>query len=253
MPIRGAVAPRFPKGISMALTSKRSPSETSIRTSRGVRSIKVKHPQAAVIGLEAEFSVFVNDEKCLPEKIFGAPKNLVRGGTIPRAGRSVHLPSGGALYFDTGVVEVATPIIELEAGCCLRAVRSLWEQIEFVRKEIDAWEEANQCLVRLEGFSTHYNISIPSARHGDLWNLARVLTYLLHPPVMLLAANRRSSGVGLRPRGNRLEVTVDFTPDPALMMATTTFIVAAILEVLAWPEVSLNELKRRGIPIITGF
>jgi hypothetical protein len=237
----------------MALTSKRSPSETSIRTSRGVRSIKVRHPQAAVIGLEAEFSVFVNDEKCLPEKIFGTPKNLVRGGTIPRAGRSVHLPSGGALYFDTGVVEVATPIIELEAGCCVRGVRSLWEQIEFVRKEIDAWEEAHQCRVRLEGFSTHYNISIPAPRHGDLWNLARVLTYLLHPPVMLLAANRRSSGVGVRPRGNRLEVTVDFTPDPALMMATTTFIVAAILEVLAWPEVSLDELKRRGIPIITGF
>src|SRR6186713_2135527 len=125
----------------MAVTSKRPPSDTSIRISRGGRRIPLKQPRSAVIGLEAEFSVYVNDEKCLPEKVFGAPKNLVRGGTIPRAGRSVHLPSGGALYFDTGVVEVATPIIELEAGCCVRAVRSLWEQIEFVRKALDTWEQ----------------------------------------------------------------------------------------------------------------
>ena len=59
---------------------------------------------------------------------------------LPRTGRSYHLPSGGALYFDTGVVEVATPIIELEPACCLRVVRSLWEQIAFVREELDHWE-----------------------------------------------------------------------------------------------------------------
>ena len=237
----------------MAVTSKRSPSETRIRTRQGVQRLRLGHPKAAVIGLEAEFSVYVNDEKCLPEKVFGAPKNVVRGTTIPRAGRSVHLPSGGALYFDTGVIEVATPIIELEPGCCVRAARALWEQIAYVREELDAWENGHQCTVRLEGFSTHYNVSVPADRYPDLWPLARVLTYLMHPPVMLLAANRRSSGVGVRPRGNRLEVTVDFTPDPALMMATTAFIVSAILDVLSWPEVSMDELRRRGIPLIRGF
>lgn len=237
----------------MAVTSKPSTSRATVRRDRQGRRIAPQHPRAAVIGLEAEFSVYVNDQKRLPEEVFRSPRNLVRSAIIPRAGRSVHLPSGGALYFDTGVVEVATPIIELEAGCCVRAVRSLWEQIEFVRKELDAWERANGCVARLEGFSTHYNVSVPKARHGDLWELARVLTYLLHPPVMLLAANRRSSGVGVRPRGNRLEITADFTPDPALMMATATFIVAAIQEVLTWDEVSLAELHRRKVPIIHGF
>ena len=237
----------------MAATSKRSSSQIHIRASRGRQRIPLRQPKAAVIGLEAEFSVYVNDEKCLPEKVFGAPKDIVRGAVIPRVGRSVHLPSGGALYFDTGVVEVATPIIELEPGCSVRAVRSLWEQIEFVRGELDAWEKQHGCTVRLEGFSTHYNISVPANRYCDLWPMARVLTYLIHPAVMLLAANRRSSGVGVRPRGNRLEVTVDFTPDPALMTATTTFIVSAILDVLKWPEVSLAEFRRRGIPVIEGF
>lgn len=237
----------------MARTSKSSHSERTIRITPAGRKIPVNHPPTPVIGLEAEFSVYVDDEKCLPEKVFGAPKSIVRGSTIPRAGRSVHLPSGGALYFDTGVIEVATPIIELEDGCCARAARALWEQIEFVRNELNAWEERHGCSVRLEGFSTHYNVSVPPNRHRDLWRLAFVLTYLLHPPVMLLATNRRSSGVGVRPRGNRLEVTVDFTPDPDLMMATTTFIVAAILSVLEWSEVSLEEAMRQGMPRISGF
>ena len=32
-------------------------------------------------------------------------------------GTSYHLPTGGAVYFDTGVIEVATPVIEIERGC----------------------------------------------------------------------------------------------------------------------------------------
>ena len=31
-----------------------------------------------------------------------------------RVGTSYHLPNGGALYFDTGVVEMVTPAMELE-------------------------------------------------------------------------------------------------------------------------------------------
>ncbi len=31
---------------------------------------------------------------------------------------------------------------------------------------------------------------------------------------MLVGANRRSTGIGVRPRGNRIEITADFTPDP---------------------------------------
>jgi hypothetical protein len=243
----------FPIGRFMPVTPKRSSSTFSSRTRYSGRQPTASRVPRPVIGLEAEFTVYVKDEKCLPERVFRTPQALVRQTMIPRAGRSVHLPSGGALYFDTGVVEVATPIIEIEDRCCLRVVRSLWEQIEFVRKELDAWETEHSSSVRLEGFSTHYNISVPVRRGVNVWGLARVLTYLLHPGVMLLAANRLSTGVGVRPRGNRIEVTVDFTPDPALMLATTTFIVAAVLEVMEWSSVSLNELSRKELPIIEGF
>ncbi len=101
-------------------------------------------PRQAVIGLEAEFSLLVDGLEQKPEKVFRTPAGLLRhypGRIIPRAGRSCHLPTGGALYFDTGVVEVATALIELEADHgCQRAVRSLWEQIAFVRAQLDASE-----------------------------------------------------------------------------------------------------------------
>ena len=84
----------------------------------------------------------VRQEKRKPEHIFKNPQRIVRERMIPRTGRSFHMPSGGAIYFDTGVIEVATPIIEIERGCCVRAGRSLWEQIEFLRGELDAWEKA---------------------------------------------------------------------------------------------------------------
>ena len=135
-----------------------------------------------------------------------------------RKGRSYHLPTGGAVYFDTGVIEVATPVIEIERGCAARAGRSLWEAILFVRQELDAWEQAHDSDVQLAGFSTHYNISfeVPPQEQGTTRTVEQ-LAYLLAPyhpvPVMLLAANRRSTGIGVRPRGDRIEITADFTPD----------------------------------------
>src|SRR6267143_4014782 len=86
----------------------------------------VATPPRAVIGLEAEFNLFVNGRRRRPEKVFGDPSRLVRHRMIPRTGKSFQLPAGGAIYFDTGVIEVATPIVELEPGCCYRATRLLW-------------------------------------------------------------------------------------------------------------------------------
>src|SRR6058998_1207710 len=86
-------------------------------------------PPKPVIGIEAEFTFFIDDVKRRPEDVFRTPRRLIRAPMIPRTGRSFQLPSGGAIYFDTGVIEVATPIVELEPGCCYRATRLLWEQI----------------------------------------------------------------------------------------------------------------------------
>jgi hypothetical protein len=210
------------------------------------------------IGLEAEFSTVIDGVVQKPEDVFGSPRRVVRGPLVHRTGRSYHLPTGGALYFDTGVMELATPMIEIARGCGARGTRSLWESIGFLRSELDAWETATQRTVRLVGFSAHYNVSfdVPkSARTNErcVEQLAYLLTHVLAVPVMLLAANRRSTGVGVRPRGNRVEITADFTPDPALMAATATLIVGIVREVMSWPSYSIEQLAAHDIPVVRGF
>src|SRR6266404_5269108 len=97
------------------------------RTASGMRVFheraQIAAPPRAVIGLEAEFNLIVDGRRRRPEKVFGDPSRLVRRRMIPRTGKSFQLPAGGAIYFDTGVMEVATPIVELERGCCQRAPR----------------------------------------------------------------------------------------------------------------------------------
>jgi hypothetical protein len=213
-------------------------------------------PPEAVIGLEAEFNLFVNGRRRRPEKVFGDPSRLVRRRMIRRTGKSFQLPAGGAIYFDTGVIEVATPIVELERGCCYRATRLLWEQIRYLRRELDHWAKRHKCHCTLQGFSTHYNFSFPSTRKSKLRNakkLAYLLAHILPVPVIVLATNRQSSAVGVRPRGDRIEVTVDFTPDPALMLATCAFIAGTIETVVCWEDFRLRQLGRHGLPRIALF
>src|SRR5437764_1389816 len=231
-----------------------------LATERGGRFFRdrafVETPPRAVIGLEAEFNLFIDGRRRRPEKVFGDPSRLVRRRMIPRTGKSFQLPAGGAIYFDTGVIEVATPIVELEPGCCYRATRSLWEQIRYLRVELDHWAKRNSCQCRLQGFSAHYNLSFPNARKSKFRNatkFAYLLAHILPVPVLLMAANGQSSAVGVRPRKTRIEVTADFTPDPALMLATCVFVAGAVQTVLRWENFGLRQLNRNGIPRITPF
>lgn len=207
------------------------------------------------IGIEAEFATVVDGVPRTPEQVFGSPRRFIRGPLVHRTGRSYHLPTGGAVYFDTGVMEIATPMIEIEPGCGARATRSLWESIGFLRGELDVWEDTQQRAVRLVGFSAHYNVSfdVPHDRARSVEQLAFLLAHVLAAPVMLLAANRRSTGIGVRPRGNRVEVTADFTPDAALMAATATLIVGVARAVMEWPTYGLDQLEAHEIPVVRGF
>jgi hypothetical protein len=215
----------------------------------------------AALGIEAEFAVVMDGRQVRPEDVFGSPRRIVRGPLMHRTGRSYHLPTGSAVYFDTGVIELATPMIEIERGCAARAGRALWESILFLRRELDAWDDRHGHDVHLVGFSTHYNVSFDLPPHErqagrTVEQLAVLLTYLLPAPVMLLAANRQSTGIGVRPRGNRLEVTADFTPDAALMIATATLVVAVVREVMRWPSYDLSVLERpeqRDLPVFAHF
>lgn len=210
----------------------------------------------AAIGLESEFAIVLDGHPAKPEDVFGSPTRIVRAPMMHRTGRSYHLPTGGAVYFDTGVIEIATPVIEIRQGCAARAGRSLWESIRFLRSELDAWEERENHTIQLVGFSTHYNVSFDAPARGSertVDALAILLTHILAMPVMLLASNRRSTGIGVRPRAHRIEVTADFTPDAAMMIAAATVIVGIAREVMTWPSFHLAELDSRGIQVVADF
>ena len=211
-----------------------------------------------VIGLEAELKVFVDEEEIVPEDYWRAPAAFIDRPLLQRGTRSSQLPTGGAVYFDGGVLEVVTPVIEIAPQCTARAVRSLWEQIGFIRDQLDRWEARSGKRVRLQAYSCHFNISyeIPRderSRDRTIQKLALLLAHLLPVPVIVAGANRASTGVGVRPRRDRIEITFDFTPDPGLMAATTAVIVGIARDVIAWPSYRLEELDARGLPSIAGL
>src|SRR5687768_5412446 len=112
-----------------------------------------------VVSLEAEFKVFIDGVATVPEEYWRTPAGFITRPLLYRSSKSSQLPTGGAVYFDGGVLEVVTPVIEIAPQCTARVVRSLWEQIGFVRDQLDAWEGRNGKDVRLQAFSCHFNIS----------------------------------------------------------------------------------------------
>lgn len=210
-----------------------------------------------VIGMESEFNVWLDEKEIIPEDYWKHPQNFIDAPLLAREKTSSQLPTGGAVYFDRGVIEVVTPVIELAPSSTARMVRNLWEQIGFIRDQLTRWEKKTGHTVRLKAYSTHYNVSyeIPKSqqtRRRNIQKLALLLAYILPVPVMLVASNRRSTGVGVRPRGNRIEITVDFTPDPGLMIAAATLIVGIVREVMWWPSYELSMLEKLPIPVISG-
>lgn len=200
-----------------------------------------------VIGMESEFNVLLDGKEIDPREYWGHPRSFIRDPLLPRERSSSHVRTGGAVYFDRGVIEVVTPVIELDSGATARMVRNLWEQVGYVRQQLDRWSAEHGHDVRLKGYSAHYNISfeLPRSEQSPTRNvksLALLLAYILPVPVMMLASNRRSTGVGVRPRGERIEITVDFTPDATLMVAAASLIVGIVRGVMEWPSYDLSML-----------
>ncbi len=225
---------------------------------KGAHASAAPRLQLAAIGMEAEFTCVVDGKPVKPDALFGDPRAFLGNTVLHRVGTSYSLPTGGAVYFDTGVIEVATPVVEIEPGCAARAGRSLWEAIHHVRTGLDGWERRTGREARLVGFSAHYNISFElspeeQGTERTVERLALLLAHILPVPVMLLAANKRSSGIGVRPRGDRIEITADFTPSAALMIAAGTLITGITRAVMAWPDFGLEALEAHGLPVIEGF
>jgi hypothetical protein len=209
-------------------------------------------------GVEAEFTLLVDDRPARPEDVFGDPRGFLTIPLMHRTGRSFHLPNGSAIYFDTGVIEIASPVMKLERGCFARLARSIEVSIACVRGQLDEWEKGSGRRVRLQGFSTHYNVSVnddaPSGQlSARIRDLSWLLAHVLPAPVMLLGTNRRSTGVGVRPRPRRIEVTADFPADPGRFAATGTVVGGIVSAISRWPGLGLKQLDTRRIPVIHGF
>src|SRR5205807_2187918 len=112
-----------------------------------------------VIGMESEFNVWLDEVEIDPKKYWKHPSAFIDRELLPREKSSLQLPTGGAVYFDRGVIEVVTPVIELGPHSTARMVRNLWEQIGFVREQLTKWEKQTDHTIRLKAYSAHYNIS----------------------------------------------------------------------------------------------
>src|SRR5687767_5397299 len=129
-------------------------------TRDGASKGEARHPEApalAAIGLEAEFALVVDGEPRKVEEVFRDPRDFIGSALVHRRGTSYHLPTGGIVYFDTGVIEVATPLIEIERGCGTRATRSLWESILVVRDGLAGWEQRKGRTAARGGFGAACN------------------------------------------------------------------------------------------------
>jgi len=239
---------------------KKSYDESAYAAEPGRRARRGRRAAAAgllmpVMGLEAEFNVVIDGVEIDPRKYWGSPGAFIDAPLLKRERSSFQLPTGGAVYFDRGVIEVVTPVIELAPGCTARVVRNLWEQIGFVRNELTKWQARHVKDVRLKAYSTHYNVSFElrpeeQSPTRNIKTLALLLAYILPVPVAVVGTNRRSTGVGVRPRGNRIEITADFTPDPGLMIATATLVLGIVREVISWPSYELSVMDERRIPVV---
>jgi hypothetical protein len=213
-------------------------------------------PRMAVMGIESELAVIVDGERVAPERIWGSASALMGPSPLEPSGNAISLPGSGVLYFDEGVVEIVTPMIELGPTASARAVRNLWEGIGLVRDRLTAWSAASFRPVRLQGFSTHYNVTFDRPQPPDpartVEKLALLLAHVLPIPVALLGGNRRSTGVGVRPRGRRIEVTADFTPDPGLMIATAALVAGVSRGAMALPSYDLATLQDLHLPTVDG-
>jgi hypothetical protein len=125
---------------------------------------------------------------------------------------------GGVVTADGAEAEVATPPVTIGPGAT-GAVAAL------ARSGRTALEERLGTGIRLEGYSTHVNVSAP--RRGDR-ALALRFAHVFAPSLMLLLDRTDSPGLLVRPRPGRLELGGEFADDADLAVALT-FAVGGVL------------------------
>lgn len=128
--------------------------------------------------------------------------------TDPHAQRC---PWGGVVTADGPEAEVATPPVDVAPGAVAQVVA-------LAAAGREALTGALGDGYRLEGYSTHLNVSAP--RRGDQ-RLALCFATVFAPSLMLLLDRPTSPGLLIRPRPGRLELGGEFADGPALEVALT--------------------------------
>lgn len=128
--------------------------------------------------------------------------------TDPHAQRC---PWGGVVTADGPEAEVATPPVDVAPGAVAQVVA-------LAAAGRTALAEALGDGYRLEGYSTHLNVSAP--RRGDQ-RLALCFATVFAPSLMLLLDRPTSPGLLVRPRPGRLELGGEFADGRALGVALT--------------------------------
>ena len=118
---------------------------------------------------------------------------------------------GGVVTADGAEAEVATPPVEVAPGAVAQVVA-----LATLGRTTLADALGDGC--RLEGYSTHLNVSAP--RHGDQ-RLALRFATVFAPALMLLLDGPTSPGLLVRPRPGRLELGGEYCEGRALEAALT--------------------------------
>ena len=91
------------------------------RSSRGRFQAKPSGRLAMpAVGMESEFNIYLDGKEIVPEAYWKHPSAFIDAPMLKREKTSGHVPTGGAVYFDRGVIEVVTPPFELAPGCATR-------------------------------------------------------------------------------------------------------------------------------------
>lgn len=125
---------------------------------------------------------------------------------------------GGVVTADGAEAEVATPPVAVAPG-------AIAEVVALAAVGRRALADALGDGRRLEGYSTHLNVSAPS--HGDQ-RLALRFANVFAPALMLLLDRTSSPGLLVRPRPGRLELGGEYCNGQALEVALT-FAIGATL------------------------
>jgi hypothetical protein len=161
----------------------------------------------SIVGIEHEYRVVVDGEAVDFRTMIGE-LDLRPVGCDPSDPNARHLVNGLMVTADGREAEVVTPPIAIEPGCSWYASR--WTSLGHTTLCSSLGETA-----RLQGYSTHINVSVDGDPMRTAWLYARHFAL----PSMLLIDQPESPGLLVRPRPGRLEVGGEFAVGQQLRAA----------------------------------